>query len=326
MTLPITDLKILSAPKKHRELIQKQKSELGDEFIMVPVDLNKAHGGDWIYLCYLRAKDGVPITDLQVVTGKRPPSSPKGYEKLSQDLNANAGGDFIYLCCKKGGTQVPIVDLLVQATGGGTQSTPHGYEKIDVDLNRHAGGDFIFLYFQRSQRQDALDLSKGIRPEMAEGDQQGAQVEVARAQVAADKILIRKQVVNIDRSQVVSKSQPWHFDQEEYQGMEESHKSEVALEIGLKSGVSFEGFSSELNIRLGRTETTFKSVSRHSVTRQSYDLEKADVDREVRLCSLHEVVEVRSLPHLAPKAIADSITNYRGFFVREGRGPLKLAR
>jgi hypothetical protein len=323
MTLPITDLRVLSAPKKQRGLIDKHKTELGLDYIMVPVDLNKAHGGDWIYLCYRRGKHGVPITDLKVVAGRKPPATPKGYVKLEQDLNANAGGDFIYLCYKTGGAQAPIVDLLVQATKRGTQTTPPGYKKIDVDLNRHAGGDFIFLYFQRSQLQEALDLSKGIRPEMAEGE--GAQVEVARAQVAADKMLIRKQVVHIDLSAVVSKGQPWHREHEEYEGMEESTKSEVAREIGIKSGVSFEGFSSEVDMKLGYTETQFKSVSRKLVTKQVYDLEKADVDREVRLCSLHEVVEVRSIPSWR-KTEADSITSYRGFFVREGEGPLKLAR
>ena len=106
-------------------------------------DLNKGAGGDFIYLCYKREREGAAINDIAFITGKDSPV-PEGYTKIDFDLNKGAGGDYIYLCYQKGEVSTKsIVDLKIIV--GDNAIVPNGFRKIPMDLNRGAGGEYIYL-------------------------------------------------------------------------------------------------------------------------------------------------------------------------------------
>lgn len=71
-------------------------------FTKVSTDLNKGHGGEFVYLCYKKGAAGDinnAIKDILVVgAGYDQVFPPEGFVRINQDCNDGAGGDFIYLC------------------------------------------------------------------------------------------------------------------------------------------------------------------------------------------------------------------------------------
>ncbi|KAI0403184.1 MAC/Perforin domain-containing protein [Xylaria palmicola] len=123
-----------------------------DGYTRVDTDLNAGAGGDWIYLCYHKAKfqSGQPaITDLVILFTSE--STPPGYSKLSTDLNSDAGGKWIYLCYKEGSydANTAILDVTVYSASYSSAPPPYGYVKLDRDLNADAGGDWVFIAYAK---------------------------------------------------------------------------------------------------------------------------------------------------------------------------------
>ena len=70
-------------------------------FHKIPVNLNVScgRGAPHIYICYSTTRCGLPVTNIQVVAGKRKEFPIQdGYIKILKDLNQGAGGKHIYLC------------------------------------------------------------------------------------------------------------------------------------------------------------------------------------------------------------------------------------
>ena len=70
-------------------------------FHKIPVNLNVScgRGAPHIYICYSTTRCGPPVTNIQVVAGKRKEFPIQdGYIKIPKDLNQGAGGKHIYLC------------------------------------------------------------------------------------------------------------------------------------------------------------------------------------------------------------------------------------
>lgn len=71
-------------------------------FIKDNTDLNKGHGGEFVYLCYKKGVAGDinnTIKDIFVVGADYSQVfPPEGFVRINQDCNAGAGGDYIYLC------------------------------------------------------------------------------------------------------------------------------------------------------------------------------------------------------------------------------------
>lgn len=82
-------------------------------------------GKKQVYLFYRRERDGVPITDLQVVYGND--TIPDGFKQIPIDLNQGAGSR-VLLCYR---CDMPITDI--QIVNGGIP----GYRMVDHLLNRN---------------------------------------------------------------------------------------------------------------------------------------------------------------------------------------------
>jgi len=78
-----------------------------EEYTRLETDLNKGSMGHYVYLCYKKGEDELPITDLFVMGGRKTENlqPPEGFEQLPLDLNMQNWGNimsyYVYLCYKR---------------------------------------------------------------------------------------------------------------------------------------------------------------------------------------------------------------------------------
>ena len=280
MTTAITDLVVLSAD---------HEIETPVGFVKIPLDLNLGAGGDYIYLCYRRG-NGDPITGIQVLVNTNNP--PPGYTLLPNDLNRNARGAYLYLCYTKdpargtdpSGLRRPIVDLAVQTWKGDSAWQPPpvdfsgtAYDRIDVDLNKgRSDAPYIYLSALYGQPSTVPGLENGITQEMVnsfKNDPHYQGYEVARAQVAADRMLVLRVRLSRDYETTFSGALGLDTTFESSEGVEVTEAASVVTEWNAKlsSKLSLGGlveFSGEVNFKLGTTLTnTYMTTESKKVTK-----------------------------------------------------------
>ena len=88
------------APITALDVVYGAETPLESGFHKIPVNLNASCGkGPHIYISYSTSKHGPPITNIQVIAGKKKDFPIQdGYERIAKDLNQGAGGKYIYLC------------------------------------------------------------------------------------------------------------------------------------------------------------------------------------------------------------------------------------
>lgn len=131
---------------------------------IVPLDLNKNAGGDWIYLGYKKttSKENA-ITHIIADYYSKSQSQniiSNGYNMqiINTDLNKNASGKYIYLYYTRD-TKVgePLTEIIYQDRDKIQGGSVDGYNGLRsyttgelMDLNMGTSGDLIYLWFKRS--------------------------------------------------------------------------------------------------------------------------------------------------------------------------------
>lgn len=127
-------------------------------YTKIPYDLNAGAGGDFIYVCFHKARwPGVfkpaprGVGELKIIYGKDA-QPPPGFIKIDVDLNRGAGGEFVYLCYRliEYDNAEVIKDIVVIGGGSSDVNPPYGYTKIPDDLNAGAGGEFVYLCYSKT--------------------------------------------------------------------------------------------------------------------------------------------------------------------------------
>lgn len=129
-------------------------------FSFCPLNLNRHHGGDCIYLGYKVNDTDRPVVDVGFVTfpwswGRVPSREAienalraRGFDQWRiEDLNSGAGGRFIYLgwrCGNLGERSITDIDLVETDQN----PAPHreGWVAVHQDLCQGAGGSYIWMY------------------------------------------------------------------------------------------------------------------------------------------------------------------------------------
>lgn len=148
-------------------------------YTIIPVDLNRGAGGQYIYLSFTRDPRFIQnasdegenlqsgpvrgITSVNQRIGAGFTSYPANYTPTwaewgcdsfpgfcfkEGDLNDGAGGRFIYGYQSKLENQGGPIEVGV-LSGNGNISPPYGWQKVGVDLNDGAGGAYIWFCFKR---------------------------------------------------------------------------------------------------------------------------------------------------------------------------------
>jgi len=313
MTPAITELVMLSGARE-------ADIHVPPGFVKIPVNLSRGTGGDHAYLAYRRGTEK-PITGLKILEGKEA-KPPKGWTRIGDDLNRGAGlfNAHLYLCTTKEDGK-PITDLLVETDPKGTRTVPRDYDRITVDLRRHGGKEYLHFDWSRKPLAMPLDLSKGITPQMAEAA--GKKLEVSRAQVREDRMLIRRQEVVVDRTDKIVRGQPYDRTLTEKRGVRRDEVDAVAREIGLDAKVGYGAFAAQVNAKLATLAPATYGTEEEVTQKERVHLPAEGVEREVRFCSVRDVLEVVKLPELTAVTRAESTLPHRACFVREGNGPLR---
>jgi hypothetical protein len=313
MTRPITEIEVST----HREHLP--------DYSWVPVDLNRTVGGEYIYINYKRS-DGAPITGISAVLGKNA-APPPGYVKSDLDLNKGAGGEYIYLCWKYD-SDTPILDLIVQSTGSADQLIPNirgkDYSKIPIDLNKGSGGDFIYLYYLQDTHEPPPDPPYGHFLEEWVNEEKPRIFEVARAQVAADKMLVHTLELEIEEDHLPPGwDGAWGFVQK--LGVTETDKESVSTELKLGANLSFAKWGLTLGATLGLTQTTTwtheLSTSQYVETSESYHFVAGPNGTYVRTARVLDRIKVYSIPQGDGLEEALNYTKSMGIFTSEGGKP-----
>lgn len=143
-----------------------------DGYTKIDADLNSGAGGKYIYLCFTRNNDKVPIysdcektkdwsvltpvADVRVIAwrtlsissypqGFCPIWTPNGtfqYDFKEPDLNDGSGGRYIYSYQSKASTPTPIKEMGIVAGNNDQIQPPAGWVRVGDDLNAGAGGDY----------------------------------------------------------------------------------------------------------------------------------------------------------------------------------------
>ncbi|WP_019961352.1 MAC/perforin domain-containing protein [Woodsholea maritima] len=140
------------------EVIQSNSSGVRPPsgYTKIDYDLNKGAGGDYIYLCYHKARYSAYsenkdcVSDLIIIKGNGA-RAPSGYTKIDVDLNEDAGGKYLYLCYKKQSYDNVEAIKGLAVVGGDNSHTPapYGYRRIDTDVNEGAGGEYIYICYSK---------------------------------------------------------------------------------------------------------------------------------------------------------------------------------
>ncbi len=147
---------------------------LAGGYTLLPIDLNRGAGGDFIWIYYkLGLDDGsteglVPVNRVYTVDTSDGEHDPYGGTLASVDLNKGAGGDFIYLYFTRGfgnparcvvvwnagedndehnyywGPVTPVDNLVTYDPSDVVWARQHGTTSLQ-DLNEGSGGDFIYV-------------------------------------------------------------------------------------------------------------------------------------------------------------------------------------
>ena len=312
MTAAITELEVIVG--------DSSSIQAPPGFIKIPVDLNKNAKGKYIYLCFKRG-EGSPITGLTVILGEKT-SPPSGYTKIPVDLNKGAGGEYIYLCYKKG-SGVPILDIILQSTSSNNQYFPRGYDgisysQIAVDLNKGAGGDYIYLYYLAKDPDELPNFDNGIKPELLANPDK--EYEVSRVQIDYWKQLVRTQKLEFTSRRTIGANVPWKYTQEVTVGSQKSEVTNFSIEVAISASVSYGGFSSEINTKLGYSTTNSFSTSEETKTTEQVEIEAKPYSRTYGFCTVVDVLKVISIPSGNMISQLVSRTPNHGIFVTNDQG------
>ncbi len=147
----ITELRVVSG----------KESKAPDGFEMIPLDLNKGAGGEYLYLCCKKEDTEKGIIDVLVLHDKNADGQgnvcPEGYTRIDVDLNKGAGGQYIYFAYKIGtpeqSRKLGITDMTVLDKGMMNSNLIHEYKNYMLkafDLNKGAKGAYLYLAYKNA--------------------------------------------------------------------------------------------------------------------------------------------------------------------------------
>lgn len=170
---PIRDLKFAKGSSSSQRPL--------DGYHLIPADLNKGAGGQYIYITFTREQSavtngsqcgymtnnfltGIHASNFNAIDaiGKKGNCSNPGYpwEPIWEpreipiptgwkhpDLNDGSGGRFIFAWQHKVSGLAPITEIGVTSARRNA-NCPSGWTKVNQDLNQGAGGDYIYFCYR----------------------------------------------------------------------------------------------------------------------------------------------------------------------------------
>ena len=115
-------------------------------------NLNIRSGGEYTYICYSKAIQGPPITDIQVVAGytRDFPVQP-GYVKIPYVLNKEVKGRYIYLCYTHDWSYPPITEVdVIQGTSCFIYPIDTTWMRTTQDSCDGVGGYYSYIIYRRT--------------------------------------------------------------------------------------------------------------------------------------------------------------------------------